>query len=113
MTRYYSRLLAIAFIALASVLSLGTGGAPRPTVGLQQPASAFKAPDNIDFRSANNMSEGVPFHAELFSLKSLAGKQLPTVIMAHGWGGTAAHFRRDAVDPAGARYVLIHLRSPG
>jgi uncharacterized protein len=107
MTRYYSRLLAIAFITLASVLSLGTGGAPRPAVGLQQPASAFKAPDNIDFRSANIMSEGVRLHAELFSLKSLAGKQLPTVIMAHGWGGTAAGFRRDAIDLANAGYLVI------
>jgi pimeloyl-ACP methyl ester carboxylesterase len=107
MTRYYSRFLAIAVIALTPALSLGTGGAPKPTVLLQQPASAFKAPDNIDFRSKNIMSEGVRLHAELFSLKSLAGKQLPTVIMAHGWGGTAAGFRRDAIDLANAGYLVI------
>jgi hypothetical protein len=72
-----------------------------------QPASAFKAPDNIDFHSANIMSEGVRLHAELFSLKSLAGKQLPTVIMAHGWGGTAANFRPDAIDLANAGFLVI------
>jgi dienelactone hydrolase len=53
------------------------------------------------------MSEGVRIHAELFSLKTLAGKALPTVIMAHGWGGTAAAFRRDAIDLAGAGYLVV------
>ena len=66
-----------------------------------------KAPDNLDFRTANVMSEGVRLNAELFSLKSPAGKPLPTVIMAHGWGGTAANFRRDAIDLANAGYMVI------
>jgi hypothetical protein len=79
---------------------------PRPQPG-QQPASAFKAPDNIDFRAASIMSEGVRLHAELFSLKSNAGKKLPTIIQAHGWGGTAAAFRRDAIDLANAGYLVI------
>ncbi|HJQ25234.1 MAG TPA: alpha/beta fold hydrolase [Blastocatellia bacterium] len=80
----------------------------RPAPAQQPAASAnFKAPDNIDFRVANVMSEGVRLHAELFSLKSLAGKPLPTVIMAHGWGGTAANFRRDAIDLANAGYLVI------
>jgi dienelactone hydrolase len=70
-------------------------------------AAQFKAPDNIDFRTANVMSEGVRLHAELFSLKSLAGKKLPTIIMAHGWGGVAASFRRDAIDLANAGYIVI------
>jgi dienelactone hydrolase len=61
----------------------------------------------MDFRTANVMSEGVRLNAELFSLKSLAGKPLPTVIMAHGWGGTAANFRRDAIDLANAGYMVI------
>ena len=73
----------------------------------QQPASAFKTPETIEFRSASIMSEGVRMHAELFSLKSLAGKQLPTIIQAHGWGGTAAGFRRDAIDLANAGYLVI------
>jgi len=68
---------------------------------------AFKAPDNIDFRTANIVSDGVRLQAELFSLKSLAGKQLPTIIMAHGWGGTAANFRRDAIDLANAGYLVV------
>jgi hypothetical protein len=71
------------------------------------PAAQFKAPDNIDFRTANIISEGVRLHAELFSLKSLAGKPLPTIIQAHGWGGVAANFRRDSIDLANAGYLVI------
>lgn len=71
------------------------------------PAAQFKAPDNIDFRTANVMSEGVRLHAELFSLKTLAGKPLPTIIQAHGWGGVAASLRRDAIDLANAGYLVI------
>src|ERR1700754_402596 len=69
-----------------------TSGQQRPAdpAAVQQPqAGSFKAPDNLDFRTASVISEGVRLHAELFSLKSLAGKSLPTIIMAHGWGGTA------------------------
>lgn len=80
---------------------------PRPAAPGQQPAAAFKAPDNIDFRTASIISEGVRLHAELFSLKSNAGKKLPTIIQAHGWGGTAAGFRRDAIDLANAGYLVI------
>ena len=102
MSRNQIRAFAIAMVA--SALALGfAGGAPAG----QQPASAFKAPDTIDFRSANIMSEGVRLHAELFSLKTLAGKRLPTVLMAHGWGGTAAAFRRDAIEMAAAGYFVI------
>src|SRR5262249_19722391 len=80
---------------------------PDPAAARPAQAGAFKAPDNIDFRTANVISEGVRLQAEIFSLKTLAGKQLPTVIMAHGWGGTAANFRRDAIDLAGAGYLVI------
>src|SRR5215471_9631173 len=107
MIRNYYRLLAIAVIVLIPATSIVTRGVSNPTPAFQQPASSFKAPDTIDFRSANIMSEGVRLHAELFSLKTLAGKQLPTVIQAHGWGGTAANFRRDAIDLAGAGYLVI------
>ncbi len=78
---------------------------PDPAAVRQAPA--FKAPEEIDFRTANIISEGVRLHAELFSLKTLAGKKLPTVLMAHGWGGTAAGFRRDAVDLAKAGYLVV------
>lgn len=78
-----------------------------PAAARASTSAGFKAPDEIDFRSANVMSEGVRLHAELFSLKTLAGKPLPTIIMAHGWGGTAANFRRDAIDFAKAGYLVV------
>ena len=79
---------------------------PARVVG-PTPAAQYKTPDNIDFRTANVISEGVRLHAELFSLKSLAGKPLPTIIQAHGWGGVAASLRRDAIDLANAGYLII------
>jgi dienelactone hydrolase len=53
------------------------------------------------------MSEGVRLTAELYSLQSEAGKRLPTVIFCHGWGGTAALLRPQAVDFARAGYLAI------
>ncbi|HMV51140.1 MAG TPA: CocE/NonD family hydrolase [Blastocatellia bacterium] len=80
---------------------------PDPAAQAQQAAPAFKAPDNIEFRTAKIISEGVRIHAELYSLKSLTGKPLPTVIQAHGWGGTAANFRWDSLALANAGYLVI------
>jgi len=101
--------LPIAVLALALALTVADGfGRPAALAG-QQPAAAFKPPDTIDFRTAKIMSEGVRLHAEIFSLKSLAGKQLPTIIQAHGWGGTAAGFRRDSIDFANAGYLVINF----
>ncbi|MGH9822814.1 MAG: alpha/beta hydrolase [Blastocatellia bacterium] len=107
--------LAVALFAV--VIGYGPSsytGATQPSVpGWEEQAvqpqssSAFKAPDDVDFRTAVVMSEGVRIHAELFSLKSLAGKQLPTIIMAHGWGGTAANFRQDGIELAKAGYLVI------
>ncbi|MFN7949811.1 MAG: alpha/beta fold hydrolase [Blastocatellia bacterium] len=112
-------------IAAAFVITLNSGSAAAQTTSqqtqaqpatsrptdparnLMAPSAQFKAPDNIDFRTASIMSAGVRLHAELISLKSLAGKKLPTIIMAHGWGGTAANFRRDALDIASAGYLVI------
>lgn len=64
-------------------------------------------PDTIEHRKANIISEGTRIHADLYSLKSFAGKPLPTIIQAHGWGGTAANFRRDSIELAQAGYLVI------
>lgn len=77
------------------------------TLRAQQPAQVFTPPDDLDFRKANVMSEGVRLTAELYSQKSAAGKQLPTIIMSHGWGGTVANLRREALDFAHAGYLVI------
>jgi len=77
------------------------------SVSAQQAPRAFTPPDDIDYRKANVMSEGVRLTAELYSPKSAAGKQLPTIIMSHGWGGTAALLRDVALDFAHAGYLVI------
>src|SRR5262245_19247659 len=84
----------VVFAAASMARAQQTARPPDPAAAPQQQAAlTFKAPDNIDFRTASVISEGVRLHAEMFSLKSLAGKPLPTIIQAHGWGGTAANFR--------------------
>jgi uncharacterized protein len=80
---------------------------PDPAAQQQPPATGFKVPDNIEFRTAKIISEGTRLHAELFSLKANAGKALPTILMAHGWGGTAANFRWDAMQLANAGYLVV------
>ncbi len=103
-------LLTTIFLTLALVASAQQTTStrpPDPAATPQQAMTGFKAPDNINFRTANIISEGVRLQAEIFSLKSLAGKPLPTIIQAHGWGGTAANFRGDAVALANAGYLVI------
>jgi dienelactone hydrolase len=73
----------------------------------QQAAQPFTPPADLDYRKADVMSEGVRLTAELYSPKSAAGKQLPTIIMSHGWGGTAALLRNVAMDFAHAGYFVI------
>jgi uncharacterized protein len=80
---------------------------PDPAAQQQSASASFKPPDTIDYRRVNIMSEGVRLHGELFSLKSLAGKKLPVIIQAHGWGGTAAAFRTDSIDLANAGYLVL------
>jgi uncharacterized protein len=80
---------------------------PDPAAQQQVPAVGFKVPDNIEFRTAKIISEGTRLHAEIFSLKTNAGKTLPTIIMAHGWGGTAANFRWDALALANAGFLVV------
>jgi dienelactone hydrolase len=100
-------MIKLVVVTMLIIASAATAGAQQTPPARQTTTATFKAPDNMDFRTANVMSEGVRLNAELFSLKSLAGKPLPTVIMAHGWGGTAANFRRDAIDLANAGYMVI------
>ncbi len=87
---------------LAPALLLGA------CLAAQQPQAppAFTPPENIDFRKAAIMSEGTRLGAEVFTLKSLAGRKLPCVLMAHGWGGTALVLRRDALAIAQAGYFV-------
>jgi len=71
--------------------------------------SAEEATDRVETRQVIIMSEGTRATADVYSLASLAGKKLPTVIMSHGWGGTAALLKPQATDFARAGYLVVVL----
>ncbi len=70
--------------------------------------AAFKAPDDITFRVADIISEGTRITAEVFSPTDSDGK-LPTIIMSHGWGGTAESLRPDAIVFARAGFLVVTI----
>jgi hypothetical protein len=74
--------------------------------GQEKPAP-YTPPEGMVFRQATIISEGTRMTAELFSLKEKEGKALPTIILCHGWGGTAALLRPDAVRFARAGYFVV------
>ena len=67
----------------------------------------FKVPDEVAFHKADIMSEGTRMAAEVFAPKNPKTEKLPTIIMSHGWGGTAAALRPDAIVFAKAGYLVI------
>jgi dienelactone hydrolase len=73
----------------------------------QEKQTEFKAPDDITYRSENILSDGTRMAAELFAPKDAGDKKLPTIVMSHGWGGTAASLRPDAVVFARAGYLVV------
>jgi dienelactone hydrolase len=96
------RTLTFRYPAVLLALSIGVSA----LLGQTQPMP-FKAPDGIHHRTQTIMSEGTRLAAELFSLTQHDGKKLPTIIMCHGWGGTAAGLRPDAVVFARAGYLVV------
>ncbi len=79
-----------------------------PAVTRGQAAGAtYQPPTGIHFENRAIVSEGTRMAAELFSLQSLDGKKLPTIIMCHGWGGEAKDLRSDAVAFARAGYFVV------
>lgn len=69
-------------------------------------SNAPQVPGDVAVRTANIISEGTRMQAEVFSPKG-ADKALPCILMAHGWGGTAAGLRRDAIYFAKHGYFAV------
>jgi uncharacterized protein len=67
----------------------------------------FRAPEDVTFRAADILSEGTRMAAEVFAPRDPKGEKLPTIVMSHGWGGTAASLRPDAIAFARAGYLVI------
>lgn len=78
-----------------------------PTVHDMTPAKGYRAPQGIGYRSDDFYSDNVRLSAQWFYPAESAGKKLPTVVMAHGWGGLAARLRKDAIDFARAGYLVL------
>lgn len=69
--------------------------------------TSVTAPPEISDRKVDIWSEGTRMSADVFALKSLDGKKLPTILMAHGWGGVRAALRPDALGFARAGYLVV------
>lgn len=107
--------LALPTLALAqgsAPISLGGGG---PDVAAIDPATVrdlpsardYRPPPGIAFKAADFISENVRLTAQWFYAAENEGRTLPTVIVAPGWGATAANHRQDAVDLARAGYLVM------
>src|SRR5262249_44569273 len=77
-------------------------------VGTASGAQNQDGPDAaaVEVRQAEIMSEGVRIRADVYTPKSAAGP-LPTIVMSHGWGGTAAMLRPQATAFAAAGYLVV------
>lgn len=91
------------FAYLGFALSLAVTPAGRG----QTAAATYNPPADVAFRKAAVVSEGCRLAAELFAPKAGAEKPLPTVVMSHGWGGTAEHLRPDAAAFARAGFFVV------
>jgi dienelactone hydrolase len=88
----------------SAILVLGLGAPAWPAA---DKAADVKVPDDVTVRAADIMSEGTRMSAEVFAPKDSKSNKLPTIIMSHGWGGTAAALRPDAIVFARAGYLVI------
>ena len=90
----------LATITLA--LSLASTG-----LRAQDKKPEFQVPAEVAFRTENIMSEGTRMAAEVFAPKEPKSEKLPTIVMSHGWGGTAAALRPDGIVFAQAGYLVV------
>src|ERR1017187_7519534 len=79
------------------------------TIQAQTTPTPFVPPYDIKVRTANIVSEGTRMAADVYSLKSLEGKRLPTIIVCHGWGGVARDLRPEGVAFARAGYLVVAI----
>jgi len=78
------------------------------TVRAQEiPTKPWTSPDDVTFRPADINSEGTRMAAEVFAPRNPKSAKLPTIVMSHGWGGTAAALRPDAIVFARAGYLVV------
>ena len=67
----------------------------------------FRPPEGVTCRAVDIMSEGTRMSAEVFAPEGPEDEALPTIVMSHGWGGTAETLRHTASVFAKAGYLVI------
>lgn len=77
------------------------------------PQPQFHPPDTVEFHNVDIYSEGTRMHGETFIAKDRAGQKRPCLVMAHGWGGTTANLRNDALAFAKAGYFVTSFHYRG
>jgi uncharacterized protein len=88
-----------AFTQLALALALGS---PAQT-------DSFTPPDDVTYRTADLLSEGTRITAQIFAPKGHENEKLPTIVLCHGWGGTADGLRPGCVAFAKAGYLAVAI----
>jgi uncharacterized protein len=95
--RHLFRLSVFLFVlVLAGVAAAQTSAFTPPAI-----------PEDVAFRNVDIYSEGTRMAGDVYAAKADAGKKLPTIVMAHGWGGTKAAFRPEAIAFAQAGYLVV------
>ena len=90
--------------AIAALLLLVTLTTPAAALAQRR---EYEPPDDINYRKATIMSEGVRMAAEVYSAKATGDAKLPTIVMSHGWGGQASLLRPEALAFARAGYLVV------
>src|SRR5262245_43926455 len=80
---------------------------PLPGLNAQDKKPDFQVPEEVAFRTEHIISEGTRMAAEVFAPKASKTEKLPTIIMSHGWGGTAEALRPDGIVFAKAGYLVV------
>lgn len=94
--------------AVSCALFLVTTAAAQQTPRPQQDGPLnFPIPADVSARAVDIWSEGARMSGTVYTLKTMSAEKLPTILMAHGWGGTAAALTRDAVGFAQAGYLVV------
>src|ERR1700675_1399903 len=89
------------------LLASGAAGVGLALVAWGQQDQNGSAAIAVEERKADIVSEGVHIHADIYTPKSSTAGPLPTIIMSHGWGGTASMLRPQATDFARAGYLVV------
>jgi uncharacterized protein len=90
-------------VCLLTVLSMWLTASPARS----QPTAEVPIPEDVAFREEEIISEGTRMAAGVFAPKAPPAEKLPTIVMSHGWGGTAAALRPDAIVFANAGYLVV------